>query len=141
MKPEAQIKRRIELRTSKVIDFLTEEVETKKAILRYEDDAIEVQKHILTTKVVNLMERAGIEIEWIPEIRYRGINQVNGMQVKVTPLNHRSYESGAVIQIFEDRATSWTNTNKIMDFLDLHGIDRGKECRIFEADVSCVIKR
>lgn len=141
--PKTQIKRRFEIPTSKVLGLLTEEVETKKAILRYGTDAIEVQKHILTNKVTNLMEKAGIEIEWIPESRHKGMSNISGVPVKISPINKRSYESGAVVIVFEDRATSWENTNKITNYLSSNGIDTNnkKECRLFGEDLTCMIKK
>ena len=138
--PQTQIIRQIKVSTSKIIPIVTEGIESKKAILRYGDNAIEVKKHMLTQKMVNLLEKAGVNIEYFNESRVRGRATIKGIPVKVLPINHKSYDSGAFIQIYETSDLSYENTNKVLDVLLNNNIDWEKECTITEEKV-CMIKR
>jgi len=140
MQPDTRIIRQIKVPTAKVVPFVTEETDTKKAILRFNGDAIEVKKHILSKKLTQFMEKAGIEFEYFADISIRGKVDINGVHVKVIPINHTNYDGGAFIQVYEDRETSWENTNKITQLLADKGINWEKECRITEEKV-CTIKR
>ena len=138
--PKARIVRQIKVPTPKVIPIATEKTETKKAILRFNEDAIEVKKHVLTKNLIKFMEGAGIEFEYINVERIRGKTEIHGVPVKVLPIMHTNYDGGAFIQVTEESETSWTNTNKITKLLADHGINWEKECRITE-DKVCTIKR
>ncbi len=140
MQPETRIIRQIKVPTAKVVPLVTETVDSKKAILRYNGDAIEVKKHVLTKSLTQFMEKAGIEFEYFDDKGIRGKVDINGIHVKIIPIKHTNYDGGAFIQVYEDRETSWENTNKITQMLADNGINWEKECRITE-EKACMIKK
>lgn len=140
MNPETRIIRQIKVPTPKVTPIVTEKTEAKKAILRYNGDAVEVKKHILTKDLTSFMQKAGIEFEYFDYERIRGKVDISGVSVKVLPINHTNYDGGAFIQVYEDSELSWENTNKITKILADNGINWEKECRITE-EKACTIKR
>ena len=137
--PKMRIMRQIKVPTPRVVGIVTEDVEVTRANLSYENINFEVGQEMFPQKMVNLYKRAGIDIEYFGVMRPKGMTSLAGTKVNVVPINRQSYESGALIRVFEKDKLTSVNTNKVLKMLNKSGIDWDTECELWEGEV-CLLK-
>lgn len=138
-KPKMRVARSVTIPTNKAIPIVASVTEKKMVLLRMGDDVIETSKSNLSQKIINMMEKAGIDVEYFNVPCLKGKESINGIPVNVRPMNSVSYESGAIVKVFESSNLSSENTNKFLQILFNNGIDWERECRISEETV-CLLK-
>lgn len=127
--------------TPSVAEIATEGVERKKALLKNgKGEFVELKPHQLKKDLIKFLESSGISIEYMDTISRRGKVNMAGVQVKVSPLNHTNYDSGALIKVQEENGTSEANTLKVLKLLTKHGIDLDKYCLANDNGKSCLTK-
>ena len=137
--PKLRIMRQIRVPTPRVVGIVTEDVEVTRANLSYGNIDVEVGKEIFPQKMINLFNAASIDIEYFGVMRPRGLSSLAGTKVNVVPINRQSYESGALIRVFEENRLVSKNTNKVLRMLNNSGIDWDKECELWEGE-RCLLK-
>lgn len=138
-KPKMRIIRQIRVPTPRVVGIVTEDVEVTRANLSYGNINFEVGQELFPQKMVNLYKQAGIDIEYFGVMRPRGMTSLAGTKVNVVPINRQSYESGALIRVFEKDNLTSVNTNKVLRMLNNNGIDWDTECELWEGE-KCLLK-
>ncbi len=132
----------ITVSTPKVIPLATEPKHKKIAMLKNgKGESVDLKSHQLTRDLLKFMENSGLSVEYedAPD-GYRGKTEINGVPVKVSPINHTNYDGGAFIKVSEGDDLSLANTVKVLKYLRKNGIDLDKFCRTDEKGTSCIAK-
>lgn len=137
--PKLRIMRQIKVPTPRVVGIVTEDIEVTRATLSYENICFEVGREMVPQKIINLYRAAGIDIEYFSVMRPKGMKSLAGTKVNVVPINHQSYESGALIRVYEKDKLTSENTNKVLQMLSNRGIDWDTECELWEGE-RCLLK-
>jgi ferredoxin len=131
----------ITVSTPKVVPIVTEPKEKKTAILRNNNgDFVMLKAHQLKKELVVFLERSGISVEYGDTQGRRGVSEISGVFVKVSPINHTNYDGGAYIKVPEQDDLDCANTVKILRYLKRKGIDLDKYCKMNGKGTSCLAK-
>ena len=95
-------------------------------------------------KLKEFLEVSGMQVaEGSSYTQVRGRTEVVGVPVKVIPANHSNYDDGIIVEVEEDNEMSLKNTNRLIAYLEKHGVDMARECILWEKSekqASCVFK-
>lgn len=120
--------RQLKITTSRVIPLATESVTKKKAILKGKTGFTELKPHTINRELKKFLESEGMSLEYADVESRRGKVEIAGVKVKVMPVAHTHYDGGVFIRVPENDSLSYTNTNKVLEYLTKHGINVAKEC-------------
>lgn len=131
----------ITVSTPKVIPLVTEPKRKKTAILKNDKgDFIDLKAHQFTREMIKFLENSGFSLDYSEREGRRGLTEINGIPVSVTPINHTNYDGGAFIKVPEEDEIALANTLKVLRFLKKNGIDLNKFCTTSEKGTSCIAK-
>lgn len=131
----------ITVSTPKVIPLVTEAKRKRTAILKNgKGEFVDLKAHQLKRDMIKFLENSGFSIEYSEVEGRRGLAEINGIHVTVTPINHTNYDGGAFIKVPEEDDIKLTNTLKVLKYLRKNGIDLDKYCRTSEKGTSCIAK-
>jgi hypothetical protein len=127
--------------TPSVIELATEAIDKRKALLKNKaGDFVELKPHQLKKDLVSFLEKSDITMEYTGVTKRRGKVIIAGVKVKVSPLNHNNYDSGALIKVPEEDDISTKNTVKLLKYLSKQGINLDKYCSATSKGTSCMLK-
>ena len=135
--------RQLKIETAKIIPLTTELVPKQKALIRAPDDTFIEVKNI-SRDLKRFLELNGFVIENSASESRRGKTELAGVPVKIMPVMHTHYDGGVFIRIIEKNEMSADNTNKVIKYLQAHGIDINKECVFVSENTeegACLFKR
>lgn len=136
----ANVIKQLKVTTPKIVPLATEVVTKRKSILRNPDGkGIVLKPHQMTRDLKKFLEDAGFSVDYEEVQRLRGKTEMAGISVEVHPVMHTHYDGGVLIRIGEESASSYENTNKILEFLIKNGISISKECT-FSQEAACLFK-
>lgn len=131
----------ITVSTPKVIPLVTEPKRKKTALLKNDKgDFVDLKAHQLTREVIKFLENSGFSVEYSEGEGRRGLTEINGIPVHVTPINHTNYDGGAFIKVPEEDEIALANTLKVLKYFKKNGIDLNKFCTTNEKGTSCIAK-
>lgn len=132
----------ITVSTAKVIPLVTERKEKKDIVVSNRNGcSVQLKTHQITKDFLKFLEDSGLEIsESDSKEGHRGKIEIDGVAVKVSPINHTNYDGGAYIKVPESDNTDLKNTVKVLKYLRKNGIDIDQFCSHTGSGKSCTLK-
>lgn len=132
--------RRITVRTDKIIPIVTESKGKKEVLLTdAKGNKLTLKAHQLTKEMIKFLEQT-YSIEYLESTEgRRGLSEIAGIKVQITPINHTNYDGGAYIKVTEEDEMATENTNKVLAYLRKRGIDTTpKTCTYTDKELTCM---
>lgn len=125
--------RKVKITTSRAIPYLTDPVNKQDAILTNDKgDRVTLSNRQMTKDLQTFFENSGLTLEYVKSSQRTGKTKINGIPVKVLPSTHGNYDGGAIIYVEEESGMNYKNINKVLSYLDKHGVNIAKECVLMQ---------